>query len=94
MRIIATFLKELGIQRVFGILDKDHLREADSLSETFPGYQFKAIPAADIRTKEARDAMPAKEGLLDANGVLRLEYQDEVKGIFSSMATYFASQEN
>lgn len=89
MVVIASLLKELGIQRVFGILDSDKRKVSEELGQTFPSYKFVTIPAPDIRTKPARKAAEPKEGLLGENGELRPEYEKDTKELFAILEHYF-----
>lgn len=89
MVVIASLLKDLGIQRVFGILDSDKREVSKELSMMFPSYKFVTIPAPDIRTKPARKATESKEGLLGENGELRPKYEKDMTALFAVLEQYF-----
>ena len=77
MTAIAGLLKDLGFAKVVGILDANKIETLKLLTKKFPEYQFFPIPADDVRSKPARDAVPAVSGLLDEKGTLKAEYKDE-----------------
>lgn len=85
MEKIAAILKDLGFQKVAGILDGDKEALLPSLQERFPDYHFVTIPAKDVRTKTARKATEAVDGLLDDKRVLRPEYVDRMKIIAAEL---------
>lgn len=73
MQTIASLLSELGFNRVVGLLDAEKIHLLPKLKDQFPEYKFYAIPADDIRTKEARTLRDV-EGILDKSGEIRPEY--------------------
>jgi hypothetical protein len=87
MRIIAKLLKDLGFQKVVGLLDKNKEEEADRLRELFPNYRFFVIPADDVRTKPERPPKSAVTGLLDERGLLRPDLADEVPRVIQEVNT-------
>jgi hypothetical protein len=89
MKLIAKTLQDLGLRRVFGILDRGQEDLLQELRDTFPTFAFCSIPAPDVRTKPARPAQVAKDGLLDVQGMLRGEHQVAMEVICSNMAQYF-----
>jgi hypothetical protein len=74
---LCRILSDLGFKKVAGLLDGDKNTEAQQLAELFPTYFFRCIPAKDIRTKPAREAVDEVSGLLDAKLALKDEYRDE-----------------
>ncbi|HEY5797307.1 MAG TPA: AAA family ATPase [Bosea sp. (in: a-proteobacteria)] len=88
MSTIATVLNDLGFKKVAGLLDKDKEGEIPALKSLFPEYFFATIPAKDIRTKKARDATPAVDGLLDEKRRIRPEYADQTKELFDSLGKF------
>lgn len=73
MQTIAAMLQDLGFERVVGVLDNNVGAVLGRLRDLFPNYQFLEIPAQDVRTKPARSAREAIDGLLDDRGKLREE---------------------
>lgn len=88
MSVIAAVLRDLGFEKVVGILDRNRVALADPLRAEFPGFQFFVIPADDVRTKPATTEKPEIKGLLDENGNLREEYQHEMRKIFNDINAY------
>lgn len=84
MRAIASLLTELGFDKVVGVLDGDKADLLPKLKEEFPQYQFRAIPADDIRTKKEK-YQQAKIGVLDKSGALRTEYEDSMRELFTCL---------
>lgn len=70
-----------------GIVDRDKEEIAKQLQQNFPDYLFLAIPADDVRTKEARPETPEKVGLLDG-GALRDEFKLEARAIIEKVNHY------
>lgn len=64
MSKIASLLSDLGFKQVVGLLDGDRVANVPTLKKEFPSYNFYAIPADDIRTKEARKPTPKVAGIL------------------------------
>ncbi|MDX2273590.1 MAG: AAA family ATPase [Cyanobacteriota bacterium] len=85
MEIIAALLQDLGFKKVVGILDEDKKELIPELKGKFPDYNFFNIPAKDVRTKPAIAAKDSVIGLIDKSGVLKLEYKDEVNGLFDQI---------
>ena len=82
----------LGSSRVVGILDNDKASDRDSLAATFPDYHFAVIPAKDIRTKPARPATDAVEGLLDdKNREVRPELANATRDLLVAVNAYLQS---
>ena len=89
MPAVAQLLDELGYRRVAGILDGNRSDLASSLSEAYPAFRFTAIPADDVRTKAARTAKSAVDGLTDASGHVKAEYRSAINSILSALNDYF-----
>lgn len=91
MARIATLLQELGFSRVIGFLDNKQHEVAAALALQFPTFRFFAIPADDVRTRPAKEALPARLGLLsDKNDKIRPEYVAELRGLFAHANEYLA----
>lgn len=88
MKVIARLLHELGYQKVAGILDGDRSDLAKRLGETYSGYKFMCIPMDDVRTKPARPARSAKQGLLNEHLSLRDDMRGPVQQILNDIRTY------
>jgi hypothetical protein len=86
MRFIAKLLCDLGFRRVAGILDGDRAYMLGGLREEFRDYVFEAIPAKDIRTKDAVRQAEAVEGLLDKKRVLRPQYTEKTRCVLKTIA--------
>jgi predicted ATPase len=86
MRFIAQLLCDLGFKRVAGILDGDRAHMLDGLREEFKSYVFEAIPAKDIRTKDAVKSVGAVEGLLDKKKILRPKYANDTRLVLQAVA--------
>lgn len=91
METIARLLRELGYQKVAGVLDGDKLQVAERLGAAYPGYKFLCIPMDDVRTKPARNARPEKQGLLDEHMSLRVDMREAVTRVFNQIRTYMAA---
>jgi hypothetical protein len=92
MEHVATILKELGFEKVVGILDANRADLARGLSETFPAYHFFSIPANDLRTKNPVPAKPAVAGLLDdGNRAVRPEHVEHTRALFDQANRYLRS---
>jgi predicted ATPase len=86
---LCTILRDLGFRRVVGVVDYDKHGMLGDLRREFPAYSFEAIPAPDVRTKPARPASPAVQGLLDdGNRFVRPEYQAAMRDIVDRINTY------
>lgn len=90
MHHLCRLVRDLGYKKVAGLLDNDQTTTLLDLERDFPSYQFFAIPAKDVRDKEAVDARPAVTGLLDNTKVLREEYRNSMERIFESIRSAFA----
>lgn len=89
IQYLCKIAKDLGFKKVAAILDGDKRENFESLKEQFPEYGFEIIPADDIRTKPARDAVAEKQGLLNKDKVLQEHYRDDMSNIFDSLNEYF-----
>jgi energy-coupling factor transporter ATP-binding protein EcfA2 len=85
MPTIVRFLKELGYHRVAGILDGNRAALAAELNSEFTDYRFFAIPVDDVRTKPARPATTAIEGLADRSGRILDEHRTTVLKLFDAV---------
>ena len=85
---LCQILKDLGLTRVAGLLDADKQLEAEALCGDFPDYYFACIPAIDIRTKPARRATDAVQGLLDEKLLLRGEYHESMRAILIALSAH------
>lgn len=86
---VCRILKSLGFKKVMGLYDKGKEPEMQSAIGEFPGFRFDILPAADIRTKKARAATDAVNGVLDESRKIRPEYVEPVSRIMNSMKSYF-----
>lgn len=84
MRTIAMLLKELGFENVAGVLDRNKENLLPKLREEFPQYQFYAIPADDIRTRDEKRRL-ATTGILDKSNKIRPEHVEPMKKLFDSL---------
>jgi len=91
MRLLATLFRELGFQRVVGVLDADKAESIPGLQADFPDFFFGTQPAKDIRTKDAR-TLSAVRGLLDEKHHLRGEYVSETVCLLESINAYLSGQ--
>jgi hypothetical protein len=85
MRTIASLLNELGFERVVGLLDANKSSLVPTLQGTFPQYHFAAIPANDIRTKQATPERAAVNGILDESGNVRSEFAVRMRAILTEL---------
>lgn len=85
---LCRILSDLGFNKVAGLLDGDKPDEMKSLSEFFPDYFFRCIPAMDIRTKPARRATGEVAGLLDSELALKDEYRDAMSALLSELSKH------
>jgi predicted ATPase len=89
MEHVATMLKELGFNKVVGILDGNRVSLVTELSQKFPTFHFFAIPATDVRTKAAIPEKSVVKGLLDdENETIRPEYLDRTRALFAEANRY------
>jgi hypothetical protein len=85
MQKIASLLNELGFERVAGLLDDNRSSLVPTLQTAFPDYHFAAIPADDIRTKQAAPERAKVRGILDNSGNVRSEYREQMKAILTEL---------
>lgn len=89
MQHLCRLLQEMGYKKVAGLLDNDQVATLPKLEKDFPDYKFFAIPAKDVRDKDAVDARPAVTGLLENARSLRAEYRQSMELIFESIRAAF-----
>jgi ABC-type lipoprotein export system ATPase subunit len=92
MFTIATVLRDLGLHRVFGVLDDGEEATVRGLSSAFPTYQFASIAARDIRTKPAREQQSEKVGLLDEHYDIRTEHREHTEALVRTISAYFGDE--
>ncbi|WP_342348111.1 AAA family ATPase [uncultured Nitrospira sp.] len=92
MKLIAKTLKELGFQKVAGILDRNCDQISKELQKEFPDYSFFTIPANDVRTKKASPAKPEIIGLTDEYENIRPEYSESFKKLVQKINSIVAPQ--
>ncbi|WP_322774891.1 ATP-dependent nuclease [Synechococcus sp. CBW1107] len=85
---LCRILSDLGFKKVAGLLDGNKTTEAQRLSESFPSYFFRCIPAEDIRTKPARGAANEVSGLLDAKLTLKAEHRDATSTVLAELSRH------
>lgn len=88
---LCLILRDLGFEKVAGLLDGDKAEVAQSLKNEFPDFYFECIPAKDIRTKEARKATEEISGLLDSRMSLRTEYVDPMRELLSRLSQHMTA---
>lgn len=86
---MAKLLKELGFNKVVGIVDNDREENLEELKEKFETYKFFAIAAPDVRTKPARPAYEEVQGILDNEKKIRASYKESTEDIFNDIINYF-----
>ncbi len=91
IRHLCLILRDLGFVKVAAILDGDKVAEAVELHREFPDYFFQCIPAKDIRTKPARSAAVAVEGLLDEKLALKSEFEAPLRDLFIALSSHMNS---
>lgn len=88
---ICFFLKDLGFKKVAAILDGDKVEEIPKLKSSYPEYHFVQICADDIRTKKARKAIEAVDGLLDDKRIIKDEYKEHTSLLLEELNQYMGS---
>jgi len=88
MPIVAAMLRDLGFKRVIGILDNNVNAVVARLRTSFPDYAFLQIPAPDVRTKPARPARTASNGLLNEVGTVREEFRRSLETLAQEANAY------
>lgn len=88
MTIICSILNDLGFKKVAGIIDGNRKENVGRLQKDFPKYSFFALPADDIRSKKAIVAKPAVKGLLDSDGNIRNEYEEDTQKVLIDVGKY------
>ncbi|MCD7032870.1 AAA family ATPase [Metabacillus sp. GX 13764] len=91
MHQIAKLFDELGFEKVIGILDADREYHLPGLREQFENYNFFAITANDVRTKQPRKATAGVEGILNEQRNIRIEHLDATKSMFREIRTYLGN---
>lgn len=89
---LCQILSELGFTRVAAVFDGDKAADADELRTLFPSYFSCILPADDVRTKPARPAMEAKDGILDSKLGVRPEYVSNMTAVLDSLRAYMEGQ--
>jgi hypothetical protein len=93
MKHIARILKDLGFERVVGVLDANRAKLIEELENDFPSFRFFAIPADDVRTKSDAPAKKAVPGLLDdSNEHVRPEHEGATRKLIGEINDFFAPQ--
>lgn len=92
-RTLVGVFRQLGFRRVVGLLDSDKSGLLAELQSGYPEYRFHCIPTHDVRSKPARVAQAAVEGLTDSEGKLNPTYEDAVRRIASEVEDYFTTSE-
>lgn len=90
---IAKFLNELGFDKVVGIVDADREYRLSEWREQFPMYNFYAITANDVRTKEPRPATQGINGILDRDRNIREEHFDSTNEMFINIKSYLEDEQ-
>lgn len=90
MKHLAAVFRDLGFERVVGILDRNKADLIQQLSKDFPQYAFFALPADDVRTKKAQ-VKPAVVGLLDERFRVRPEHISDTKDVLVKINSYLSS---
>jgi len=91
MKTFAASFRELGFEKVCGILDSDAAAVAEELGAKFPTFKFLTIPAGDIRSKPARPAFPGKAGLLDEHGKVLEHLKEPARQVLQAAEQYLRS---
>lgn len=89
MRHMCQMLQNMGYRKVAGLLDSDQAANIPRLEDAFPSYMFFAIPAKDVRDKDAVEARDEVTGLLYEGKELREEYRDEMQHVFEAIRDAF-----
>lgn len=88
IRHVCFLLRNLGFKKVAAILDADMAEKVPDLKKEYPNYHFVHICADDIRTKKARNATHAVDGLLDSNRVIREQHKVHTLQLISGLNNY------
>lgn len=88
---ICFFLRDLGFKKVAAILDGDKVEEIPELERNYPDYHFVHICADDIRTKKARKATEAVDGLLDDKRIIKNEHREHTLQLIEGLNQYMDS---
>lgn len=91
VRHLCQILRDLGFEKVAGLLDGDKGEVAQRLKDEFPDFHFECIPAKDIRTKEARKATEEVSGLFDSQMSLRAEFADPTRDLLLRLSRHMAA---
>lgn len=89
---LCRIANDLGFKKVAAIFDGDKQKEFVSLKDKFLHYNFQIIPADDIRTKEAREAVDEKQGILDKNRTIQEKYREDMNLIFDRLNEYLKNK--
>lgn len=86
---ILKLLQDLGFKKISVILDNNKCEVCNNLQRNYPQYNFKNIPADDIRDKSARNASPKIDGLISSDGKRIKElYTEPLNNIFTEINAY------
>lgn len=88
---LCLILKDLGFQKIAGLLDGDQEAEVIRLRKEYPTFYFGCIPTKDIRTKPARQAIAEVPGLLDNDKKIRAEFEEPLRLMLNSMSSQLKS---
>jgi hypothetical protein len=91
MKTVSSMLRDLGFQKVSGIVDANRAEKAKELQKEYPNYQFLVLPADDVRTKKARKEAPEVKGLLDEEKKVRPEYEADTRKLFEALNGYMSA---
>jgi len=89
---VVSVLKGLGYRRIVGVLDNNRPKDLTNLKLSFPEYMFVALPADDIRSKEATSGRDAVIGLMDEKWKIREEYVEAMDDILTSMELFLTTE--
>lgn len=85
MPIVCQMLKDFGLKKVIGVLDRNKGAVAKELRRDFATYRFFVIPTDDIRDKPARRPVGAKAGLVDRAGKLHKKYRENAEDLIEEI---------
>lgn len=88
---LCLILRDLGFEKVAGLLDGDKDEVAQRLKNEFPDFHFECIPTKDIRTKEARKATEEVSGLLDSQMSVRAEFADPTRDLLLRLSRHMTA---
>ncbi len=88
MQPFLEMAKDLGLQKIAALYDKDTNGCFENDKISYPAFLLRELPTVDIRDKPESGNKPKKQGVFDEKGNIKEEFKDKFRKIMGEFISF------